>query len=142
MSRDFVTATFFYNTREYHAAAEFFARAYRAGYKLEDSLYYHGKCKLLEATFQLQGMGGFVRKTALISAARALEDRIKLYGTDYYTIAELCCVQYALGLMHKPSDGWTHNFKAYYKQLMEGDPSQIEGLEEFLAVMEKEYRHT
>jgi len=136
---DYTQGMFYFHTKEYHAAAEFFARAYRGGHERKDSLYYHGKCKFLEATFQLNNFDDITRKTAIISGISALEDVIKQFGVDNYTIAELCCAEYALGLLHKPSNGRTSKYNEYLNQLKTIDPNQLPDLEAFLPTLEREY---
>jgi len=139
MNEYFIQGTFYFNTREYTAAAEFFAKAYRDGYKCQDSLYWHGKCKFLAATFQMNGLGNFIRRSTLISAARALEDSNKHYGLDYDAVAELCCVEYALGLMHRPKNGFTSKYNEYFEILERKAPDRISGLQEFLPKIEAQY---
>lgn len=136
---DFRQGNFLMLQREYHAAAEFFARSYREGNKCQDSLYFYGKAKFLEATFQLNGFDDFTRRSTLITASQALNDVLKKYGDDYYSIAELCCIEYALGLLLKSRNGRTSQFNTYYNQLRRGDPAQISAVDDFLPILDREF---
>lgn len=124
---------------DYRAASDYFAKAYRSGYNPLISLREHGNCKFFEAAFQLLNSPTILRKSVLISAARAFEDAIKQFGLDCECIYQLCCVEYSLGLLHNPPNGRTPKFAEYYDMLDDHYPSEIRALKELLPRLEETF---